>query len=222
MELIYLLMIMRLMIAPANSVTVEANTEAVDNNTCWTKIQIPCETSSTTQASLLKDLSSEKSIVYKNHDVMDCYPWMFRNPRNGNCECSNIPQNSVLCDPEISRTSILDCYCMTYDNESNETQLGRCVYRCGHKTDTVFYTLPNYRKSQLYSYSCERMNRDSPLCGQCLPGYSPLLYSYEMKCINCTGENMTYNWIKYIAAVAFNILLFLCRNPLNSMELRQC
>ncbi len=190
-----ILMIMRLLIATANSVTVEANTEAVDNNTCWTKIQIPCEISSTIQAGLLKDLSSEKSIgltVYKNHNVMDCYPWMFRNPRNGNCECSNIPQNSVLCDAEISRTSILDCYCMTYDNESNETQLGRCVYGCGHKTDTVFYTLPN-NTDDLNSYSCGRMNRDSALCGQCLPGYSPLLYSYEMKCINCTGENMTYN-----------------------------
>ncbi len=81
MELFYLLMIMRLMIATANSVTVEANTEAVDNSTCWTKIQIPCETSSTTQAGLLKDLSSEKSIgltVYKNHNVLDCYPWMFQ------------------------------------------------------------------------------------------------------------------------------------------------
>ncbi len=99
------------MIAPANSVLVEANAEAVDNDTCWTKIQIPCETSSTTrQAGLLKDLSSEKSIgltVYKNHDVMDCYPWMFRNPRNGNCECSNIPQNSVLCNAEINYFSFV-------------------------------------------------------------------------------------------------------------------
>ncbi len=99
MEFFYLLLLTLTwhhMIAPANSVLVEANAEAVGNDTCWTKIRIPCETSSTTrQAGLLKDLSSEKSIgltVYKNHDVMDCYPWMFRNPRNGNCECSNIPQ----------------------------------------------------------------------------------------------------------------------------------
>ncbi len=47
MDLFYLLMLALsslLMITTANSVTVEANTEAVDNNTCWTKIQIPCET----------------------------------------------------------------------------------------------------------------------------------------------------------------------------------
>ena len=52
-----------LVIATANSVPVEANTEAVDNNTCWTTVQIPCETSSTTQTGLIKDLSSKKSIL---------------------------------------------------------------------------------------------------------------------------------------------------------------
>ena len=97
-----------LMIATANSVPVEANTEAVDNNTCWTKIQIPCETSSTTQTGLIKDLRSQKfqfsigSIIIEYSDL-DCYPWMFRNPRNGKCECSNIPYRSVLCDVEIRR-----------------------------------------------------------------------------------------------------------------------
>ena len=199
-----------LMIATANSVPVEANTEAVDNNTCWTKVCIPCETSSTTQTGLMKDLNSKKfigSTVLNNHDVMDCYPWMFRNPINRKCECSNIPYRSVLCDVEISRTSILDCYCMTYDSERNETQLGKCVYGCGHKRDTVFYPLPN-STDDLNKYSCKKVNRDSTLCGKCLPGYSPLLYSYEMKCMNCTGENMTYNWIKYIAVAYFPLTFF--------------
>ena len=201
------------MIATADSVTVEANTETVDNNTCWTKIRIPCETSSTTQTGLIKDLSSKKSIgstLIEDHD-MSCYPWMFRNLTKGKCECSNIPYRSVLCDAEISRTSILDCYCMTYDSESNETQLGRCVYGCGHKIDTVFYTLPN-NTGDLNSYSCGRMNRDSTLCGKCLPGYSPLLYSYEMKCMNCTGENMTDLQLDQVHSSclhSFNILFFL-------------
>ena len=210
MEFLYLLLLTlssHLMIATANSSQVEANTEAMDNNTCWTKIQIPCETLSTTQNG--RGISSEKFIgskVIEDHD-MDCYPWMFRNPINGKCECSNIPLHSVLCDIEISRTSILDCYCMTYNSESNETQLGRCVYGCGHKTDTVFYTLPN-STDDLNLYSCGRLNRDSTLCGKCLPGYSPLLYSYEMKCMNCTGENTSYNWIKYIAVAYIPLTFF--------------
>ncbi len=72
MEFYYLLMLtvfsFHLMIATANSVPVEANTEAVDNNTCWTNI---CETSQTTQTGLIKDLSSTGLAIIENHD-MDC------------------------------------------------------------------------------------------------------------------------------------------------------
>ena len=134
----------------------------------------------------------------------DCYPWMYRDNLTGTCKCSEIPYRAVLCDPTIPRTSILDCYCMTYNTERNETELGRCMYGCGHKTDTVYYKLPQ-NKSDLTNYMCGRANRDSTLCGECKPGYSPLVYSYELKCMNCTG--MTYNWIKYIA-VAYVPLTF--------------
>ena len=71
----------------------------------------------------------------------------------------------------------------------------------------MFYSLPN-NTNDLNSHSCGRLNRDSTLCGKCLPGYSPLLYSYEMKCMNCTGENMTYNWIKYIAVAYIPLTFF--------------
>ena len=56
--------------------------------------------------------------------------------------------------------------------------------------------------------TCGKYNRDSILCGDCLPGFSPLLYSYDMKCVNCTGQNMTYNWIKYIAVAYVPLTIF--------------
>ena len=134
-----------------------------------------------------------------------CYPWMFRN-KTGACECSEIPERqAVLCDPTIPRTSILDCYCMTYNTERNELELGRCVFGCGHKRDTVYNELPQ-NKSDLNSYTCGKAERDSTLCGACKSGYSPLVYSYELKCMNCTG--MTYNWIKYIAVAYIPLTAF--------------
>ncbi len=173
MKFLYLLVVtnsLHLMIATANSVTVEANTEAVDNNTCWTNI--PCETSSTPQAGLLKE-------VIEDHD-MDCYPWMFRNSTNGKCECSNIPYHSVLCHAEISRTSILDCYCMTYDSKNDETQLGICVYGCGHKTDTVFYTLPNHTFILLWKNE-PGLNTVWAVSTRI---FTTFVLVYEMKCMN--------------------------------------
>ena len=135
----------------------------------------------------------------------NCYPWMYYDNTTRTCRCSDIPYRAVLCDPTIPRTSILDCYCMTHNNEQNETELGRCVYGCGHKRDTVYNELPQ-NKTELNEHTCGRANRDSTLCGECKPGYSPLVYSFELKCMNCTG--MTYNWIKYVAAAYIPLTFF--------------
>ena len=137
--------------------------------------------------------------------IDDCYPWMLWNKTSGECECSDIPNRAVLCDPTIPRTSILECYCMTYDSERNETELGRCLLGCGHKEDSAYDTLPQ-NKSDLNDYTCGKASRDSTLCGKCKPGYSPLVYSYELKCMNCTG--LTYNWIKYIAVAYIPLTCF--------------
>ena len=139
-----------------------------------------------------------------DHSKNNCYPWMYRRNSTGECECSNIPYRAVLCDPTIPRTSILDCYCMTYDKKLDEVELGQCVYGCGHKQDEVYYQLPQ-NKSELNNKICGNWNKDSTLCGACKFGYSPLVYSFQLKCMNCTG--MTYNWIKYIA-VAYTPLTF--------------
>ena len=123
---------------------------------------------------------------------------MYHDKESGECKCSDIPYRAVLCDPTIPRTSLLDCYCMTYNTEHNQTQLGLCVYGCEHDTsqDFVYYSLPN-STSELNNFMCGYEHRTSTLCGKCRDGYSPLVYSYETSCMNCTG--MSYNWIKYVA-----------------------
>ncbi len=200
-----------------HSVTVAINDRGTHKNTCWMQLQVPCETVSKIQQPEGKDfnyesinsqLTSKMSLKRFHEDKsMECYPWMYYDQEERQCKCSKIPYRSVLCDAEIRRTSILDCYCMTYDSKTNQTHLGRCVYGCGHKRDTVYYTLPN-STAKLNTYSCSEYNRDSTLCGDCLSGFSPVLYSYDLKCINCTGENMTYNWIRYIAIAYVPLTIF--------------
>ena len=135
----------------------------------------------------------------------NCYPWMFHNTTSGACECGDIPNQALLCDPTIPRTSILDCYCMTYNAEQNVTELGRCLLGCGHEIDALYNELPE-DAADLNSYVCGKAKRDSTLCGKCMPGYSPLVYSYDMNCMNCTG--LTYNWIKYIAVAYIPLTIF--------------
>ena len=68
---------------------------------------------------------------------------------------------------------------------------------------------------------CEkRWNRTGRLCGRCLPGHSPLAYSYDMRCVKCPEGNR--NIWKYILiafgplTVFYFVLLFFKINVTSS------
>ena len=192
-----------LLFGVASSLEYQGSTDDIDNGTCW--IQASCK--SIERLHLANSILNRFPVTHSavSLSLKDCSPWMFRNETSGACECSDIPYRAVLCDPTIPRTSVLDCFCMTFNSERNETELGRCLYGCGHTVDTVYHQLPQ-NKLSLNTYTCGGASRDSTLCGECKPGYSPLVYSYDMSCMNCTG--MTYNWIKYIAVAYIPLTFF--------------
>ena len=53
----------------------------------------------------------------------------------------------IKCNEENGTAYVLNCYCATYNEESNRTQAGLCFYNCdrNHQTkmkDTVYHLLP--------------------------------------------------------------------------------
>ena len=56
---------------------------------------------------------------------------------------------------------------------------------------------------------CSRYKRQGQMCGSCMEGYSPPVYSYSPSCVNCT----TSNWAKYTAVpvTAFSIFVITFR-----------
>ena len=181
----------------------------VKNTSCWYGgIDMPCKSWSLANEgrqlglniiiATIDTSTFSESLSINQLDNPDCPLWMYHDKESGECQCSDIPYQAVHCDPTIPRTSLLDCYCMTYDTEQNQTQLGLCVYGCKHKghQDFVYYSLPN-TTSELNEFMCGYEQRTSTLCGKCKDGYSPLVYSYGLRCMNCTG--VSYNWIKYVA-----------------------
>ena len=191
----------------------------VENTSCWYGgVDMPCKTLFLANKGreldpdvLIATINSapshshqlKESMVNVNHPVSnpECPPWMYRDQSSRQCNCSTIPYGAVYCDPTIPRTSLLDCFCMTYDNVQNRTQLGTCIFGNSDisSPDYVYNNLPN-NTADLDQFMCGRDNRTSTLCGKCKDGYSPLVYSYKLSCMNCTGMN--HNWIKY-AAVAY-------------------
>ena len=60
----------------------------------------------------------------------------------------------------------------------------------------VYISVPS-NITELDNALCGNTNRTGQLCGQCVDGYSPPVYSYFPQCVNCTSG--TNNWPKYLA-----------------------
>ena len=132
--------------------------------------------------------------------------WIFGS--NGTCQCGPSVRGSVSCSNISNRVAILRCHCMTYDSKKGVV-LGNCPYGCGYFNDSsswsgreVYHPLL-LNIMDLNHEMCGRFNRDFRLCSKCIEGFSPLVYSYDLNCVKCSGE---YNWLKYVA-VAYIIPL---------------
>ena len=142
-------------------------------------------------------------------DGDDCPPW--GECSNNSCVCREELNSyySVKCNSETLQLSVIKFHCVTFDNKSNDLFEGSCIEN--HYRD--YLPLPT-EASKLNQFMCEKKwNRTGRLCGKCLPGHSPLAYSYLIRCVECPDGNK--NVWKYIL-VAFGpltifyfILLFL-------------
>ena len=69
---------------------------------------------------------------------------------------------------------------------------------------------------------CGHLNRGGQLCGKCKENYSIPVYSYEMKCVQCSTS--PFNWVKYVLAAflpltVFFVLVLSCRLSATSPKL---
>ena len=109
---------------------------------------------------------------------------------------------------------VLDCNCVTYDSDKCSVLLGVCpygsvwIYKKRVKLEGAIFLSFARKLKQIQLYAmCGRLNRDGPIlmCSKCRKDFSPLVYSYDLKCVPC--KNSQYNWLKF-TAVAFVPLTF--------------
>ena len=98
------------------------------------------------------------------------------------------------------QTWIQKFYCITTNMSENRTDvIGRCLSSTvGQAFIRYAFPLP-CNISQLNDYMCGGLNREGQLCGRCVEGFAPPVYSYSLRCVNCTDYHL--NWLKYIGVV---------------------
>ena len=154
---------------------------------------------------------------------LDCPPWT--ECKNNDCVCRKEIQKyseTVKCNDATLQLSVRKYTCVTYDDSTGEISVGRCIKDCYYEeySDIIYLPLP-LNVSKLNQFMCEESwNRTGRLCGKCLPGHSPLAYSYDLRCVECPEGNR--NVWKYILVaygpltMFYFIVLFLKINATSS------
>ena len=167
-------------------------------------ITIVHEAVATTLAGHGENFASDSESSQLN-DNLSCPPWSFFNGTD--CECGDDLNGLVYCNQQTQVSSLLNCYCMTYDNTTGETVVGASLYCCFNHS-YVKSSESSYRPFQVNTFElneemCQQFNRRGRLCGQCKEGSFSPAYHYDIHCKNCTYSR--YNWVKY-TALAFGPL----------------
>ena len=139
-----------------------------------------------------------------------CLTWFVCNSVN-ECQCGDGHNYAVVCDDLRKQSAVLDCHCVTYDEQTESTYVGLCYYNCQNSNlrqemDYVHRQLPRQPERLLNESACTHFNRMGLLCGDCAEGHSPFVLSYNLSCVKCPDSHK--NWWKFILAGFVPLTLF--------------
>ena len=155
----------------------------------------------------------------------ECPTWMYRNNTSTRCICGVDNYHTVKCDESTNRVYILDSHLLTFDEEQQEVIAGASIYGIYTPNDDYDnYHLVPMNKSHLNEVVCGQYNRRGRLCGECKDGYSPLVYSYNIHCKQCSHVESKFNILKFIVVAfvpltAFYLIVVLFKFNANSPQL---
>ena len=136
-----------------------------------------------------------------------CPTWFYYS--NGTCECAHLFHGSrVHCNKHERKAEIADGFCATSTEQEGLYYAGRCPFRhTENNTDRMFSEMPS-DPDLLNDAMCGPYNRKGLLCGRCIDGYGPAVYSFDMKCADCSKISTGSAIILYLLLELIPITLF--------------
>lgn len=157
-----------------------------------------------------------------------CPTWYYRN-RNGECQCGSELNGRLICHECNKTVEISAGFCITYIENStvaeNALIVGDCAYGYfANMTNRRYSFLVQNASTEINDRQCNPFNRQGLFCGQCIDGFGPAVYSFNLQCANCSNISTTAAICLYalidllpIAIFYFIVLIFrlnLMRGPL--------
>ena len=141
-----------------------------------------------------------------------CPPWKLRSNSTGVCSCDTQTFNSVIiCYDTPYELLLQECYCITFGQDT--LAVGPCEYTCQRAGMRGFYFNATVTSTSLINnYICGTHRRTRQMCGGCMSGYAPPVYSYSPTCVNCTTSNLgKYTAVSFLPLTAFFIFVITFR-----------
>ena len=142
----------------------------------------------------------------------ECPLWTTFNSTTGKCECEcgSDLVGVVTCNPDTLEISLLRCYCMTYDEHTDTTEVGPCYFTCDRRTSHPYVAgrINTNNSHELNQDICGPFQRTGRLCAKCVNNHSLPVYSLYMKCTECSRSEFKLNLIKYLAVAYLPLTLF--------------
>ena len=169
-------------------------------------------------------ITSETFCSYKDDVTLelheDCPTWSRRGIDSIQCECGVNYMGILRCYNPTIQVSIFSGYCMTLDGNTTtsygmmpeQVLVGACMYFNCYADSSLdpmyssYHFLPQSPRN-LNDATCKCYNRCGRLCAECMEGYHQPVYSYDMKCLECSISN--YNVILYILLAFGPLTVFL-------------
>ena len=113
-----------------------------------------------------------------------CPTWFYYN--NVTCECGGLFGGAIHCNQQEMTAEIADGFCVISTEQEGLYYAGDCPFRhTENNTDRMYSEMPS-DPDLLNDTMCGPYNRKGLLCGRCIDGYGPAVYSLDMKCANCS------------------------------------
>ena len=137
-----------------------------------------------------------------------CPLWFSFSNASDKCVCDGLKPWGIHCKQKEMRVEIADGYCVTSAGEIGPYYAGDCFFHhTRNKTNRIYSVLPS-DPDLLNDVICGPYKRKGLLCGRCIDGYGPPVYSFDMKCINCSKYSTLYAVSLYFLIECIPITVF--------------
>ena len=138
-----------------------------------------------------------------------CPVWYVFNDTLNRCMCHNL-KSWVICDHLNQRVYLARGLCMTFDNETGSTDVGKCPYTLFEREHEAFlwngYAELPTNALDLNDFMCGVWNREGYLCSKCKSGYGLAIPNVFMNCMQCNFSN-GQGWLFYIMLQLIPVLI---------------